>query len=302
MGYSGFFTERRKIDIMIKVTKDILKNIYKARQSNVRKYDFGLLLVIGGSQFYSGSPGLASLAAFRSGADMVRIIAPKRAADIIASFQPDLAAYALEGKWLERKHLPTLIFMSKTAKEVSRGNCAVVVGGGIGRSKETQKVICQYLSKIDLPTVVDADAIYAVAKSSYIFQGKNFLFTPHGHEFFVLTGKKVIDMSEKEKIKSVKEEAARLRTTILLKGETDIISNGKEVALNKTGTPYLTKGGCGDTLAGICGALMARGIDPFIAAQAAAFINGRAGEIAAKRYGEGLMATDLIKAIPEVIT
>jgi len=99
----------------------------------------------------------------------------------------------------------------------------------------------------------------------------------------------------------VQEEAARLQTTILLKGPTDIISDGKEVALNKTGSPYLSKGGTGDTLAGICGALMARGIDAFTSAQAAAYINGKAGEIVSQRLKEGLLATELIEAIPEVI-
>ena len=85
---------------MQEVTKNILKKIYKVRPPESKKYDFGLLIVIGGSEFYSGSPALSAMAAFRAGVDMVRIIAPKRAADIIASFSPDLAAYPLEGKWL----------------------------------------------------------------------------------------------------------------------------------------------------------------------------------------------------------
>jgi len=63
----------------------------------------------------------------------------------------------------------------------------------------------------------------------------------------------------------------------------------------------MTVGGCGDTLAGICGALMARGIKPFEAAQAAAFINGKAGEVAAAKLKDGMTATDLIEAIPEVL-
>ena len=286
---------------MIEVTKNILKNIYKERPADVRKYDFGLLLVIGGSEFYSGSPALSAMAAFKSGVDMVRIIAPKRAADIIASFSPDLAAYPLEGKRLTKKDLATLISMTESAKAVSRGNAAVVIGGGTGRSEETQEVILEYLSQVSLPVVIDADAIHAVGKKPEIVSGKNFLITPHTYEFFVLTGKEIYQLPEKEKIKMVKEESARLQTTILLKGKTDIISDGKEIALNKAGSLYLTKGGTGDTLAGICGALMSRNIDPFTAAQAAAYINGKAGEIIAQRKKEGLLATDLIEAIPEVL-
>lgn len=286
---------------MIEVTKNILKNIYKARPSDVRKYDFGLLLVIGGSEFYSGSPALSALAAFKSGVDMVRIIAPKRAADIIASFSPNLAAYPLEGNWLTKKHLATLISMTKSAKAVSRGNTAVVIGGGMGRSEEVQEAILEYLSQVSLPVVIDADAIHALGKKPEIISQKPFLITPHTYEFFALTGKEIYQLPEEEKIKMVQEEAARLQATILLKGKIDIISNGKEVALNKAGSPYMTVGGCGDTLAGICGALMARNINPFEAAQAAAFINGKAGEMVAQRKKEGLMATELIEAIPEIL-
>ncbi len=286
---------------MTQVSKKILKEIYTPRPADSRKYNFGLLTVIGGSDFYSGSPALAGLAAFRAGVDMVRIIAPKRAADIIASFKPDLAAYPLEGSLLERKHLATLISMTESAKAVSNGKTAVVIGGGTGRSEETQEVIREFLSQASLPIVIDTDAIHALVKNPEIVSGKPFLITPHTYEFFVLTKREIYKLSEEEKIKAVQEEAARFQTTILLKGPTDIISDGREVALNRTGNPYLTVGGTGDALAGICGALLARGITPFLAAQAGAFINGLAGEKASKKLGDSMMATDLIETIPEVI-
>ncbi len=286
---------------MIKVTKNILKEIYKKRPEKVKKYDYGLLLIIGGSEFYSGSPALSGFAAFRSGADMVRIVAPKRAADIIASFMPDLVSYPLPGSHLQEKDLAALVSMTKSCKAVSYGKTASLIGGGAGRSEETQKVILEYLSGISVPAVIDADAIHAVAKEPKILYKKPFLLTPHTYEFYVLTGREVYQLDQKEKIKAVQEEAARLQTTILLKGAIDIISNGKEVALNETGSNLMAKGGMGDTLAGIAGALMARGIDPFLAGQAAAFINGSAGQLACKRMGESVMATDLIESIPEVI-
>jgi len=286
---------------MLEVTKDILKDIYKERPRNIRKYDYGLLVVVGGSEFYSGSPALSAMAAFRAGVDMVRIIAPKRAADIIASFSPNLAAYPLEGKWLNKTHLSTLLAMTESAKAVARGNTAVVIGGGAGRSEETQKAILKYLEEVSVPVVIDADAIHALGEKPEIVSGRNFLITPHTYEFFVLTGKEIYKLSEEEKIKMVQTEAQRLHTTILLKGAIDIISDGKEVALNRTGSPFMTKGGCGDTLAGICGALMARGLSPFTAAQAAAYINGKAGEVVAQRVKEGLLATGLIEAIPKVL-
>ena len=286
---------------MLQVTKSILKEIYKKRPLDARKYDYGLLLVIGGSEFYSGAPALSALAAFRSGVDMVRVIAPERAANIIASFGPDMAAYPLEGIRLTNEHLPILISMTESARISAHGKTAVVIGGGIGRSEETQKAILDYLSQISVPVVIDADAIHALSKKPEIISGKIYLITPHAQEFFILTGREVANLSNEEKTKIVQEEAARLKTTILLKGKIDIISDGQEVALSSFGSSTMTVGGTGDVLAGIAGALMARGINPFEAGQAAALINGLAGEKAAKILGESAIATDLIKIIPQVI-
>jgi NAD(P)H-hydrate epimerase len=288
---------------MIEVTKDILKKVYAPRPTDiaVRKYDYGLLLVIGGSEFYSGSPALTTMAAFKAGVDMVRVIAPKRAADIIATFSPTIAAYPLPGDWLEKKHLPTLLSMGEAAKEVSRGKVALVIGGGAGRTQATQETILEFLLANKLPAVIDADAIYALAKDPSAIKGENSLLTPNTFEFYVLTGREVYQLPDAERIQVVQEEAAKLQATILLKGKLDIISDGKEVALNRTGSPYLSKGGTGDTLAGIAGAFLARGIPAFTAAQAAAYINGLAGQAAAKKLGESLLPTDLIEEIPEVI-
>jgi hydroxyethylthiazole kinase-like uncharacterized protein yjeF len=286
---------------VIEVNKKIIKEIYKPRPANVKKYDFGLLLVIGGSEFYSGPPAFSALAAFRAGVDVVRIIAPKRAADIIASFNPDLAAFPLHGDWLHKEHLATLLTMTESAKAVSYGKTAVVIGGGAGRTKETQETILEYLSHVSVPAIIDADAIHALAKDVKVIAGKPFLITPHSYEFFVLTGREVQKLPEEEKIQLVQEQASRLQTTILLKGPTDIISDGMETAVSKTGSPFMTVGGTGDTLAGIAGAIMARGVIAFQAGQAAAHINGLAGELAGKNLGESMMASDLIEAIHEVI-
>lgn len=286
---------------MIKVTKSILKDVYKKRTRDAHKYDYGILLVIGGSEFYSGSPALSAMAAFASGVDMVRILAPRRAADIIASFSPNLAAFPLIGKYLDREDLATILSQTKSAEISGDKKAAAVIGGGAGRSEETQAVILEYLSQVSIPVVIDADAIHAVGKKPEIIAGKNFLVTPHSYEFFVLTGKKVKGLTLEEKMATVEAEAKRLQTTILLKGATDIISDGKEIALNMTGSGFMTKGGMGDTLAGIAGALIARGVNIFEAAQAAAYINGEAGDLASQKMGESVTATDLIKAIPEIL-
>jgi len=289
---------------MEKVKPEIFKEIFKEREKDKYyiKYEFGLLLVLGGSDFYSGSPALVSLAAFRTGVGMVRIFAPQRAADIIASFSPNLASFPLEGKKFEKKHVPILLENVVAAKEVSFLNTALVLGGGLGRSLETQEAVSELLSQVDVPVVVDADGIWAISKKIENFKGKNFLVTPHGYEFYVLTGKKIEkEMDLKEKAEIVKEKAKELGMTILLKGNPDIISDGEKIYLNYTGSPYMAVGGTGDTLAGICGALMARKISPLISAIAGAYLNGKAGELAAEKFRDGLLATDLIEFIPEAI-
>lgn len=287
---------------MTKITKDILKQVYLPRPVESHKYDFGLLLVVGGGDFYTGSPALAAMAAFRAGVDMTHILAPKRAADIIAGFSPNLAAYPFKGEIFDSEDLSTLLAFTESAQTVSGEKTAVVLGGGMGRSPETKKAILAYLQQTKIKAVIDADGIHAVATNLDVSAGRNFIFTPHSYEFLVLTGRDIRGAKLEEKIKVVQEEAKKLGGIIILKGATDIISNGVEVAIDESGSPFMTVGGTGDTLAGIAGSLLAQGCDPFLAAQAASFINGKAGELAAKKFGASMTATDLIEEIAKVIS
>lgn len=275
------------------VEKNILKQIYKKREPWSKKYDFGHLLVVGGSKFYSGSPAFNALAALRAGVDLVTIAAPEKTAYVIRSFKPDLIAFPIACEYFRKENLEEVL-------ELTKNKTALVIGGGMSRKEEVLEFILEFLKRIDLPMVVDADAIHALAKDKKILRGKRAIVTPHSYEFFVLSGIKVSSNLE-ERVKTVKELAREIGCTILLKGHVDVISDGGKIAINKTGSPYMTKGGLGDTLAGICGAYLARGIEPFIAAQAAAFVNGKAGELAAKKFGESLIASDLIEEIPKVI-
>jgi NAD(P)H-hydrate epimerase len=278
---------------VFEVKSSILKKIYKKRDAWAHKYDFGHLLVIGGSKHYSGSPALNALAALRAGVDLVTIAAPQRAADIIASFLPDLIAYPLKGDYLNKNHLEELL-------SLTQNKTAAVIGGGLCREKETLEVVIEYLKNVKIPCVIDADAIHAVAIDKKILENKNFVLTPHSYEFFVLSGIKV-STNLKERIEAVKKVASELKTTILLKGHIDVISDGKEVALNRTGCSAMSKGGMGDSLAGILGAYLARQTDIFTAACAAAYVNGKAGELAAAKYSESMIASNLIEEISNIV-
>ncbi len=283
------------------IDKALLKDIYKKRDPDSRKYDFGYLLVIGGSHHYCGASYLSALAALRSGCDMVRVIAPRRASDVIAGYSPNLSTVPLEGSIVEIKHVDTLIEETNVLEAVSGGKCAVLIGGGISRSPETKEAVVSYLSQVNVPLVVDAEGIHALEGNQAVIAGKKLLLTPHAYEFFVLTGKKTDGLTLEQKMELVAGEAARLQTTILLKGKIDILSDGGKTMLGHTGNALMTKGGLGDTLAGIAGALMARGVDPFAAGAAAAYINGAAGEAAGRKLGEGMTATDVIEMIPGIL-
>lgn len=278
---------------MFDVEGSILKEIYRERPKWSHKGDFGKLLVIGGSKRYTGAPALvaySAIASLRAGADLVLVAAPKRAADIIASFSPNLITEPLEGDFVSMKH-------SKTLDYLMRKFDAVSIGSGLGIEKETEGFVKKFVGKIKKPCVIDADAIKVLKKKRL---GGNFVLTPHAYEFYHISGEKPKhDIMGRAKV--VEKFAKKIGATILLKGAVDIISDGKQTAMNKTGNPYMTTGGTGDVLAGICGGLLAQGISPFKAACASAYITGKAGDLAAKDKGPGLLATDIIEKIPEVI-
>lgn len=278
--------------VEIIVNKKILKKVYRPRPKWSYKGNFGHLLVIGGSKKYSGSPAFNALAAYRTGIDLVTVVAPRRAADIIASFSPDLITYPLEGDYLNKSHLKEIFLLRQNAD-------AVAIGGGLERNTETLETVIEILGNLTIPCVIDADAIHAVPNDKKVLRN-NFIITPHSNEFYVLTGIK-LKQDVKERIRLVKETASKLGCVIVLKGHVDVISDGKQVAVNKTGCPYMSVGGTGDTLTGICGALLARGVNSFEAACAAAYINGLTGELASKKLGESMMASDILDEIHKIL-
>ena len=285
----------------------MLKEIYKKRKPWAHKGQFGKLVVISGSRIYTGSPIFVGMAAYRAGCDMVYLTGPQRAMDVAANYSPALITKPLEGDYLEGKHVDKILSFIENSRAT-----AVVIGPGLWRIDKTRKAINTLVEKINLPMVIDADAIRAVSAIKDKLKGKNIILTPHAGELHELTGVKVTE-NIKDRINSVRKEAYKLNCgkdntcplhppiTIVLKGNVDVISNGKKVALNDTGNPMLTKGGLGDCLTGIAGALLARKVDTLTAGCATTYINGASGELAAKKYGESLLPTDLIDEISKVI-
>jgi len=269
--------------------------VLQSRPAESKKGDFGRLLIIGGSETYSGAPALVAMAALRVGTDLVYVAAPAKTAEAISSMSPNLITIKMIGEHFNPANLGQL----KTFLERAT---AVALGPGMGLHKESFDAIGRLLRKLEelkKPTLIDADALKALGalKSRLAFPA---VVTPHAGEFEIVSGRKV--SSELDgKISDVKALAGEVNSVVLLKGRVDVISDGSRVKLNWTGNPGMTVGGTGDVLSGIVASLMAQGCEPFEAAVAGAFINGAAGDFAYKKKGFHILPTDLIEMIPDVM-
>jgi NAD(P)H-hydrate epimerase len=148
--------------------------------------------------------------------------------------------------------------------------------------------------------VLDAEALHAIAASTDAISGKNALLTPNVGEYQILSGSTWPETVDGRRT-AVQGLAKQYNATVIVKGAVDFVSDGDRVHLDNTGSPYLTKGGYGDLLAGVAGAHLARGRSPFDAAKVAAFIVGKAGELAGAWFGESVLASDVLSHIDLVV-
>ncbi|MEJ5327209.1 MAG: NAD(P)H-hydrate dehydratase [Candidatus Bathyarchaeia archaeon] len=269
--------------------------VRKSRLASAHKGDFGRLLVVGGSEIFSGAPALVALAALRTGVDIVYLAAPTKTAYAVSSMSPNLITLKLKG---DRLNLENVGELTPYLEMVD----AVVMGPGLGLHSKTREFVKAFVSAVEnagKPLLLDADGLKAFAE----FKRKlkvPLVLTPHAGEYAVLTGQKLPEKLE-ERAVEVQRTAAELKSVILLKGQVDVICDTTRVKLNFTGNPGMTVGGTGDVLSGIVGAFLAQKSDAFDAAVAGAFVNGAAGDFAANTIGYHLVATDLLDWIPRVL-
>lgn len=282
--------------------------VVRQRKPSSHKGDNGRVLIVGGGPF-SGAPTLAALGALRAGADWVTIAAPKSVSSVISSLSPNLIVHPLSSEILVEKDVPTVL-------NLIRAHDVVVIGMGLGAEEETKRATRMIIEdEASRRVVVDADGFYGLhlpLKMGEEVRDKLVIVTPHAGEFSKMKLKrKGSEKSVKvpppedlieERINFVKDFSSANRVTTLMKGPTDIISDGVRVKQNKAGNAGMTVGGTGDVLAGVTGAFFAIVTDePLKAATAAAFVNGAAGNIAFEEKGYGLLATDVVENIPEVM-
>ncbi len=273
-----------------------LSKIYQPRPEWVHKGNYGSLLVVARSKFYSGSATLASVSAVRAGVDLVTVASPARAADVAAHTLPDLITYPLRGDILTTRHVTQIMDLAHLRKINS-----VLIGCGLGRHPSTLAAIRKLIGKFNVPLVLDADALLAISQKSETVNGKHIVLTPHAGELGTLLAREAVGIDFQERLNQAKLAAQKYRAVVVLKGHIDVVTDSAISATNNSGTSYMTKGGFGDTLAGIIGALLARGVGLFEAAHVGAYINGKAGEMASSEYGEGVVASDIFEFIPKVI-
>ncbi len=239
----------------------------------------GYILVIGGGP-YQGAPFLAGLSALRSGGDVVRVAAP------VDGFMPDVILERLPGAKIGKEHLVKLLKLASNAD-------VVIAGPGLGSDPESLSVASKVVSAAKR-AVVDADLLRNPLPKAQ----EQTIYTPHAGEFARVFGPVPEKLAERGI--AVRDAANHAGETIILKGEIDVISDGKRVKFNKTGAPGMTTGGTGDVLSGVCGGLLAR-MDAFEAACAAIYATGKAGNIADEQTGDGLIASDLLRHLAYIL-
>jgi NAD(P)H-hydrate epimerase len=267
-----------------------LKGFYLPRSSEARKGDFGRVVVCGGSDRYAGCLAFNSLAALRAGADLAIVVAPKRAADIVAGYSPDLITVPCDSPFPD----------PSVALEVLENADALVLGCGVVRTPESHRALLDIIRGCKAPMVLDAEALHALAPNLELIKGKKVLLTPNAGEYQVLSERSWPPTADAKRT-AVRTLAKQYDASVIVKGASDMISDGEQTYVDTRGSPYMTKGGYGDLLAGVAGAHLARGRTPFDAARIAALIVGRAGELASARFGESTLASDVLSFFSSVI-
>jgi len=270
-----------------------IKKFIPARMSNSRKGDNGTVLVVGGSYIYHGAPVLSSLAALRCGTDLVYTAVPKINVQATRAISPNLIVIPLVDQKLTRGSVRKLLGV------IPKNLDSATVGMGLAvADKEALKILIKSLIDNDVRVSLDASAL--VKEILPLLPNKNAVVTPHVGEFARLFGESPpIEM--KKRISLVERHAKKNSITILLKGPTDIISDGKTTYLNPKKIPSMTVGGTGDVLSGLVAGILSKNRNSLQSASAAAYINSLAGKLVQKKYGLHITSTDLLDAIPLVM-
>jgi ADP-dependent NAD(P)H-hydrate dehydratase / NAD(P)H-hydrate epimerase len=256
------------------------------------KYRAGSVLVVGGSPGMTGAPMLAARAAFRADAGYVIVGVPE---STLRVFEVGLLE-AVKRPLPEDASGRLLPRAAEAIIDASERAGAVALGPGLGRTDGTRDLVRLLLEQLELPVVLDADALHALEPFR---RAAPTVLTPHAGELAGLLGTSAREV-EAHRLAAVREAADRFGATVLLKGADTLVATPRERVLVATyGTPALATAGSGDVLTGVVAAFLAKGMSAPLAAAAAAVAHGIASRIVEPQAG--LVASDLLPGIQRAL-
>lgn len=277
------------------LTASLVHGLLPQRPPTAHKGSCGTVLLVAGSRQYRGAPLLAAEGALRSGAGLVIVAGPPEVRDTIAATLREALTLLLPSPQghLEPDDLASLLPLSERVR-------ALCVGPGLSGDSATHEAVRQLLAKTDLPVVMDADALRAVADRGPLRPGV--ILTPHPGEMSALAGVPVSEL-ESDRVGWARRCAARYGAVLVMKGAPTVVAEpGGRFWINTSGGPVLSQGGTGDVLAGAAAGFLAQGLEPAQAACAAVHLHGLAGDLCARELGpRGVLAGEVARALPQAL-
>jgi NAD(P)H-hydrate epimerase len=294
------FPEKLLNDDSIRQELSDLSMVQKALpkyDENTHKGTRGRVLVVAGARGLIGAAALSALGAQRIGAGLVTVACPESLNAILEvklTEQMTAPVPEIEGGFLSPRATGRILDLALHVN-------AVVLGPGIGRHRETAQLVRDLVTKLTVPMVVDADALYHLGGQIEALRSAQapIVITPHPGEAAWLLRTNIVSV-EQNRLKVAKQLARDYNTHVVLKGRFTIIASPQgDVRVNPTGSRALATGGTGDVLSGMIGGLLAQGLPAFEAATAAVYLHGLAGEKVGQELGpDGSMAGDLLPFLP----
>ena len=279
---------------------DDVRRYFPAREADAHKGRFGHLLIVAGSRGKTGAAVLAGRAALRAGVGLCTIATPASQQPIIAALAPEYMTEPLP----ETQAGSLALAARERLLELAHRMDAVALGPGLSLDREAQALARALVAEVERPLIADADALSALAGHLDLLRralGPRAL-TPHPGEMARMLGGS-IETVQGDRLEVTRRFCRDYHVALALKGAGTVVGGPDgHVAVNPTGNPGMAKGGSGDVLTGVVGALLARGLEPMAALEAGCYLHGLAGDLTAASRGEiAMIAGDIVETLPAAL-
>ena len=268
------------------------------RPQDSNKGMYGHILVIAGGRGMAGAAALVGASALRSGAGLVRVATAAEVQPTVASFEPSYMTYPLEsGEDGLIRARPAQAILPKLLERAD----VLAMGPGLGQSEEIRDLVHWVLETVQIPMVLDADALNMMAGQTELLGDLRHpvVITPHPGEFARLTGRTIAEIQSDREVHAVALAQAD-NLVVVLKGARTVVTDGTRVFVTTTGNPGMATGGAGDVLTGVIAALIGQKLPAFEAAQLGVYVHGLAGDLARDEDGEiGMIAGDIVDSLAD---